>query len=375
VDEHEIAIIGAGPAGVAAAVCLKDIGLRPLLIDGAPDVAASWRGRYDRLKLNTGRQFSHLPGRRYPKGTPVYPSRDQVVEHLDRHARESGIDLRLHTAVDRIDPTDRGWRLATSTGDIDAGQVIVATGHQNVPFIPDTLSRFTGEVLHSSEYRNAKPFEGMRILVIGTGSSGMEIAHDLTTGDADAVYLSVRTPPNILRRTGPGGLPSDILAVLLYRLPPRLADRIANAVRLNIFGDLSEFGLPIPADGAFTRAHRLHVAPTLVDPEVVDAVKDGSIEVVPAAIAFEGSTAILSDGARLAVDAVVAATGYRPGLERMVGHLGVLAPDGSPIAAAPDPAADGLYFQGIVSRPVLIGYVGKQARRMATRIAKDVSAA
>jgi len=368
-SKRHVVIVGAGPAGVSAALSIKDRGVRPLLIDRAPDVAASWRGRYDRLRLNTSGRISHLPGRRYPKGTPVFPARDQVVEHLDRHAHEDGIDLRLHTTVERIDPYSRGWRLTTSTGDIDARNVIVATGYLHTPFIPDWLDGFTGEKLHSSEYRNAKPYEGLRVLVVGTGASGMEIAHDLTTGDAAKVWVSVRTPPNILRRTGPGGQPGDIFAVALYHLPPRLADRIANAARRKIDGDLSEFGLPIPAEGPFTRAHRLHVAPTIVDPEVIDAVRDGSIEVVAAVTGFAGDQAILADGTRLTVDTVVAATGYRAGLEPLVGHLGVLGPDGSPIANAPAPAADGLYFHGLFTRPGQIGYVAKQSRGLARQVA------
>ncbi len=367
--DYDVAIVGAGPAGVSAAVSLKDRGVRPLLIDRAPEVAASWRSRYDRLKLNTGRQFSHLPGRRYPRGTPTFPARDHVVEHLDRHAHEDGIDLRLHTRVERIDPCARGWRLTTSTGDVDARNVVVATGYQGVPVIPALPGSFTGETLHSSEYRNAKPYAGLRVLVVGTGSSGMEIAHDLTTGDVATVSLSVRTPPNVMRRAGPGGLPGDVLAVPLYHLPPRLADRIATSARRKTFGDLTEFGLPIPSEGPFTRAHRLHVAPALVDPEVIDAVKSRAIEVVAAVTSFEGSQAVLADGRRLTVDVVVFATGYRPGLEPLVGHLGVLTPEGSPIAAAPAPAADRLYFHGLVSRPSLIGYMAKQSRRLAKKIA------
>ena len=93
--EHDVAIVGAGPAGVSVALSLRDRGLRPLLIDRADQVASSWRSRYDRLKLNTGRQFSHLPNRPYPKGTPMFPTRDDVVAHLDRHAGEDGIELRL----------------------------------------------------------------------------------------------------------------------------------------------------------------------------------------------------------------------------------------------------------------------------------------
>jgi cation diffusion facilitator CzcD-associated flavoprotein CzcO len=106
-QERGVVIVGAGPAGISAALSLRDLGIRSELVDQADQVAASWRGRYDRLRLNTGRQFSHLPGRRYVKGTPVCPTRDQVVDHFDRHAREEGVTLRLLTRVDRIDRRPR----------------------------------------------------------------------------------------------------------------------------------------------------------------------------------------------------------------------------------------------------------------------------
>src|ERR1700722_86600 len=126
--DRGVVIIGAGPAGIATAPSLRDLGTRSLVPGRGPDVAAAWRGRYDRLKLNTGRQFSHLPGRRYPKGTPVYPSRDKVVEHFDRHAREEGVELSVNTAVERIDRHPSGWLVRTSNGEIEARHVVVATG-------------------------------------------------------------------------------------------------------------------------------------------------------------------------------------------------------------------------------------------------------
>ena len=223
-NEARVTIVGAGPAGVATAVALKDRGIAPLLLERAEHVGASWRSRYDRLRLNTGRQFSHLPGRRYPAGTPTFPTRDQVVEHLDRHAREPGIELRLQTPVDRIDRRQGGWTVATaSDGPIESRQVVVATGYEHSPFIPDWpgRDRFGGSIVHSSAYRNPQPYRGQRVLVVGPGCSGMEIAHDLATGGAAKVWLSARTPPNIILRAGPAGLPGDVIATPLYHLPIR----------------------------------------------------------------------------------------------------------------------------------------------------------
>ena len=269
----DVVIIGAGPAGVSAALSLKDRGLRPVLVDRADRVAATWRSRYDRLKLNTGRQFSHLPGRPYPEGTPLFPTRDDVVDHLERHAHEDGIDILLNTAVRRIDRNHGGWRLTTSNGDIDASQVVLATGYLHTPVVPQWPGTFSGDVMHSSQYRNPTPYKGKRVLVVGSGSSGMEIAHDLSTGAAEKVWLSVRTPPNLLPRNGPAGLPNDVISIPLYHLPARIADRIAASARRQAFGDLSAFGLPQPAEGPFARAHRLQVAPSILDAEVIDAVR------------------------------------------------------------------------------------------------------
>jgi len=372
----DVVIIGAGPGGVSAAVCLHDLGIRPLLIDRADHVAASWRGRYDRLKLNTGRQFSHLPNRPYPKGTPTFPTRDQVVAYLDHHAREDGIALRLGTSVKRIDRSSRGWRLTTSAGDIDARQVVVATGYENSPVVPDWQGkdRFTGELMHSSAYRNPGPFVDKQVLVVGAGSSAMEIAHDLATGGAAKVWLAVRTPPNIILRTLPGGLPGDLMATPLYHFPVRFADAIARAARRAAIGDLTSFGLPVPNEGIFSRSARLGRAPAILDIEVIDAIKNSAIEVVAAVSALGGGSVTLADGTVLDPDVVIAATGYKRGLEQLVGHLGVLDDRGNPRALAPVPAAEGLQFLGFLSRPSLIGYMGKQSKRMAKQIARELTA-
>jgi cation diffusion facilitator CzcD-associated flavoprotein CzcO len=375
-DARGVVVVGAGPAGIAAALALKDTGIRPLVIDRAEQVASSWRGRYDRLRLNTCRPFSHLPNRPFPKGTPMFPTRDQVVDHIERHAREEGIELKLGTAVDRIDRDGGGWIVESSDGPIRAAQVIVATGYENVPFIPDWEGRegFVGELIHSAEYRNPDPFVGRTCLVVGPGCSGMEIADDLATGGASKVWLSARTPPNILLREGPGGLPGDMVGVALLRTPTRFADAVGRFSRRMDLGDLTEYGLPVPEEGVFSRMYRLGVAPAIVDREVIDAIKDGSIEVVRGVQSIAGSTVVLADGERIEPEVVICATGFKPGLEQLVGHLGILDDRGMPGAVGEHPATPGLRFLGYVPRPGAIGYCGKQARRAAKLIVRELRA-
>jgi Flavin-binding monooxygenase-like len=137
--------------------------------------------------------------------------------------------------------------------------------------IPDWPGVFAGDLLHSSAYRNPAGYQGKRVLVAGSGSSGMEIAHDLATGGAEKVWLAVRTPPNIMLRSLPNGLSADWISLPLYHAPVRLADGIGRVARRANLGDLSEFGLPIPDEGVFARARRLGQAPTLIDMDVIDA--------------------------------------------------------------------------------------------------------
>jgi cation diffusion facilitator CzcD-associated flavoprotein CzcO len=368
----KVLVVGAGPSGLASALALKDRGVPALVADRADGVASAWRRRYDRLRLNTCRPFSHLPGRRFPRGTPMFPTKDQLVAHLERHSAE--VEISLETAVDRIERDDGSWVATTSRGDIRAPQVIVATGYENVPAIPSWpgLEGYSGRIEHSAEYRNPDPFQGEDVLVVGPGCSGMEIAFDLAEGGASRVWLAVRTPPSILQREGPAGLPGDVIGVTLLRAPVRVGDAIARFGSRMDFGDLSEYGLPVPEQGVFTRLRQSGAAPTIVDSEVIDAVRDGRIEVVPGVEALEGEAVRLAGGTRIQPDAVICATGYRRGLESMVGHLGVLDERGIPRRLAEKAAAPGMRFVGYLPRPGGLGYMAKEARRAARAIAREL---
>jgi NADPH-dependent 2,4-dienoyl-CoA reductase/sulfur reductase-like enzyme len=371
---HQVVVVGAGPAGLATALALKDAGLRPLVLDQADRVASSWRARYDGLRLNTAGRFSHLPDRPFPTGTPMFPSRDQLIEHHERHAGEDGTEMLLSTRVERIDPAGDGWLLQTDAGEIQAPQAIVATGYENQPFIPDWSGRedFDGPLLHSSEYRNPEPFVGKKVLVVGAGSLGMEIAHELAESAVSKVWLSARTPPNILLRQGPGGLPGDTLAIVLFRVPVRTGDAVTRFARRMDIWDLSACGLPVPEEGVFSRLRRLGVAPAIVDKDVIEAIKSGRIEVVRGVESLDKTGVQLAGDASVSPDALICATGYRRGLEPLVGHLDVLDGRGLPRAFGARPAAPGLRFIGYVQRPAGLRYMGKEAKRAARVISRDL---
>ena len=364
-------MVGAGPAGLASAAELGRRGIRATVLEQATEVGWSWRGRYDGLRLNSSRPFSKLPGARFRRGTGIFPSRDEMVGYLEEYAVRHQLEVRLGTRLERIDRGHGGWLLRTSSGDISAGQVIVASGYAHTPFLPDWpgRDRFQGQLLHSAAYRNAESLGEGDVLVIGAGCSGMEIANELARNGARRVRLSVRTPPNMLVRSPIGPL----FARAISKLPPAKGDRLINAIRRKEIGDLTEYGLPEPEEGVFSRLKRLGVAPAIVDRETIQAIKDRRIEIVAGVESLDRTAVKLVDGTRIEADAVVAATGYRCGLEPIVGHLGALDQRGVPRARDGEAAALGLRFIGFVPRPAQIGYIGGEAKRAATAIAEEMS--
>ncbi len=341
-------MIGAGPAGLATSAVLRKAGVDHVVLERAEHVAPAWRTHYERLHLHTVRWLSSLPGLRFPRRYGNWVARDHVVEYLERYAAHHRIQPRFGVSVERIDRAEDGWRLTTSEGEISARNVVVATGYNHTPVLPDWPGRdgFTGEVLHSKQYRNAQPYAGRDVLVVGAGNTGAEIALELTEAGARRVRMAVRTPAHVVPRTAMG-VPGQVTSVLLRRMPPRIADKIIANSQRTFIGDLTEFGLPKPEHGVYTNVLRHRRIPIL-DMGFTAALRSGAIEVVAAVEGFDGADVLLADGSRIQPDAVVACTGYARGLEPLVGHLGVLDPTGRPKVHGPgcDPSAPGLHFIG-----------------------------
>ena len=372
----KVVVVGAGPSGLATAAVLKRAGISPLVVERADRLGAAWRNRYDRLHLHTVRWLSGLPGYRIPRRYGRWVSRDGFVEYLERYAAHHGLSPRLGTAVERLDRHNGGWRLKTSSGELDADVAVLATGFTNVPFLPawPGAASFSGELVHSSAYRNAEPYRGRDVLVVGSGNSGAEIAAELVEKGAARVRVAVRTPPNIVRRDT-FGVPSQLVGIALRRAPAGVLNRVGALLRRLTIPDLAPYGLPAPPGNGYTQFVRTRTVPIL-DVGFVDGVRRGRIEIVPAVADLAGSDVVLVDGSRIATDAVVAATGFRPGLEPVVGHLGLLDEHGIPVVHGPatDPRAPSLYFVGLtIELSGLLREAGKEARRVAAAISSPRS--
>jgi putative flavoprotein involved in K+ transport len=372
VADPPVVVIGAGPGGLAAAAALGREGIRAVVLERAASVGASWRGHYQRLHLHTVRWLSGLPGLPIPRSEGPWVSRDGFVAYLEAYARHHRLEVRTGSEVRGLARAGARWRVETAGGDVPAAAVVVATGHNRVPVLPrwPGAERFPGRLLHSSAYRSGADLAGRDVLVIGAGNSGAEIAVDLVEQGAARVRLSVRTAPNVVPRTIAGVIPAQLVSLGLVRLPLRAADALARATARLTVGDLTRHGLPAPRRGVYTQMIRDGQIPIL-DVGLVEALRVGRIEVVPAVEGFEGAAVVLRGGGRIEPEAVIAATGFRPGLEELLGGLGALDRDGRPLAHGPAtaPQAPGLYLLGFTNPPT--GNLRAMARD-ATGIARAV---
>lgn len=340
-------VIGAGAAGLAAAATLRGVGVDVTVLEGSSAVGASWRARYDGLRLNTPGWMSTLPGyRATAREYGEFPTRDEWVRYLEDYAAHHRLRVRLDTTALSVAAGEQGWVVRTADADWKATYVVVATGYDRCPDLPDWPGRagFPGQLVHSSEFRNAAPYAGRDVLVVGPNVTGSELANFLVKAGAARVRVSMRTPVNLTRRKL-NGLSVNIPGIALNRLPLRAADQVAWLTQRWMFGRLDAYGLPRAPVGLASNLSRNQQAPAYDDGFVAE-LKAGRIELVAAVEGFEGADVVLADGSRLQPDAVIACTGYRRGLDELVGHLGVLDSRGLPSVTGQHPSAPGLFFNG-----------------------------
>jgi putative flavoprotein involved in K+ transport len=367
--EANVAVVGAGAAGLSAAAALKRAGIDATVLEQDARIGGTWSRRYDRLHLHTVRGFSGLAHFGIPRRYPAYLSRDQFVSYLREYADHFGLNVVTRCEVEKIsrDHQSDKWKIVTATGDTwMCNAVVIASGQYRIPIQPEWPGAeiYGGELSHSASYSNPTPFIGKRVLVVGPGNSGAEIATDIAENGGKFVALAIRTPPAIVPRD-PFGMPVQRTGIMLSVLPARIADRIGRLTSRLVLGDLTAYKIPAPAWGPFS-ARRI----PLIDVGFVSAVKRGLVQIRPAVVRLTERGAVFADGSSEPFDAIIAATGFATGLGNLLDVDGVLNESEEPVAASGAPTArPGLFFIGFVHS--LRGNLF-EAKRASRRLARSV---
>ena len=305
-------MVGGGPAGLAVSQQLQGRGFSSVVIEQGADAGWTWRHVYESLRLHTGKHLSSLPGMPFPRRTSVFPTRSEFIEYLASYAANFRLPIRTGIEATGLRREQGGWMVETDVGGLKGRAIVVATGIMSSPKSPEIpgMSSFGGHTIHSVEYRAPDQTPARRILVVGIGNSGAEIASELAEAGKD-VTLSVRSGANVIPRSI-AGVPSQYFGWLLSALPRPLQHSIVSeTVRM---GDLLRPGPALlprkqPSDGC--------PDVPVIGRKVLDHLAAGRMKCRPGVVELNLSGVLFSDGSRWVGDAVILATGYQAAIEWM----------------------------------------------------------
>lgn len=388
-DIYDVTVIGAGPAGLSAAFELTRAGFTPLVLERTSAVGDVWRNHYDGLRLNSGRYYSALPGSKFPLSASGWPSRDAVVTLLESMPERGGFSVQTGIEIEKVryDGEQDVWQITSTDGQQFVSRaVVIATGANRIPVIPEWegKSTFTGKIIHSSQFKNARDYAGKHVLVVGSGNSSAEIASRLAE-HAASVTMSVRTPPQILPKSI-YGIPLIGIGVWTRRLPMAWVDGLLALLRRTMIGDLSAYGLPSPTMPMSKQYAINNVVPILYRP-FVDDVRAGRIKIVGTIQKISGKDVeVLSTVSTtqqqnettitLQPDVIVAGTGFRTGFSKLIQVPGITDEKDRPKVASDQEfsGAPRLYFIGQVN-PLSgqLNEICQEAGKIARKLHKQLS--
>lgn len=346
--KHTHLIIGAGPAGLAMAGRLRKAGIPFEILEQSQNVGNAWHNHYDRLHLHTVKQWSHLPHLAFPENYPLYVPRKLLTEYFADYCKHFDIKPHFDQKVSSIKKLDQGsWQVSTETGNIlEAKQVIVATGVNRVPNIPSWPGQenFKGEISHSVSYKNPSPYQGKRVLVVGMGNTGAEVALDLSEKGVET-FISVRNPISVVPRDL-NGRPVQVTSKQLAKLPLGLGDWLGSQIRKLYFGNLSKYGLESSKMHPAVQLRETGKTP-IVDIGTIQAIKDGKIKVMKDIVHFTETGVQFKNGQHQELDSVLLATGYKAKVEDFLERADELLDQyGCPKQPIADGYHKGIYFLG-----------------------------
>jgi cation diffusion facilitator CzcD-associated flavoprotein CzcO len=366
IDTNTI-IVGAGAAGLACAACLSRKKIPFVILERDDTLGEQWRSRYDRLHLHTPRTHSGLPFLKIPARYPKYPSKNDFAAYLEQYANAFGLKPYFNHQVLSVERENNTWEVATEKNTFHSENVIVATGYARKPLLHQD-SGFTGEVIHSADYKNGEKYRNKKVLLVGFGNSACEIAICLHEHHA-LPAMSVRSGVNIIPRDL-AGIPIISIAIAqqwITKISPRLTDLINQPVLKLTNGNLSKSGLKKLPYGPIEQIVKHHKIPT-IDIGTLDLIKKKTIKVYPEIRTIASKEIEFIDGRKEDFDAIIFATGYQPALEEFLKH-----PDFSNEKEIPTQGIHPrLYFCGFKVSPTgMIREIGIQARKIIRHISRN----
>jgi len=341
-DRHDaVCVIGAGASGLATIKNLREQGFDVDCYERETSVGGAWNWRHDRSPVYAGTQLissrplTEFPDFPMPDDWPDYPHHSQLLSYLERYSRHFalGEHIWFGTEVVAVTPVGDGrWDVTTqSTGGGGSSRiqrysaVVVANGHNWSPKVVEHEGSdgFRGQVIHSSAYKDPAQLRGRKVLVVGAGNTGCDIAVEAAQ-QATTVWHSTRrgywiAPKFVF------GRPADQVNALMFkrRLPLRLRQWLYRQIVRITVGDATRFGLPAPD-------HHPYESHPIVNSQLVYYAGHGRILPVPDVARFDGASVELTDGRRVEPELVIMATGYLPRFEFLAPELLDQDADGRP---------------------------------------------
>lgn len=338
----DVLVIGAGQAGLAAGYFLKQQGVSFAILDKGEEAGDVWRNRYDSLVLFTPRWYSSLPGLPLPGDANGYATKDEVADYLKRYAAEFSLPVHLKTEVFRLEKTADGFTAVTNRGDMQAKQVIAATGAFQKPMIPRFADDLPERIraMHTSSYRNASQLQEGSVLIVGGGNSGAQIAVELAAPGNREVFLSLGHPMKFF--------PLELFGKSVFWWGKKTG-----------FLDASLRSII----GAWLQKQKDPIFGT----ELKTLIHQGKVITKPRTIGWKDGAFAFEDGTTLTVQNVIWATGFVSDYS-WIQIPGALDTAGHPIQSRGVSPVPGLYYLGLPwmnSRgSALIGGVGADAEKL-----------
>ena len=350
------AVIGAGPGGLATAKALRDRGISCHVFEAAATPGGMWQitspgsAAYPTLQCNSSRSVTQFRSFPMPKSWPDFPTYQHMADYLDAYVAEFDLSdmIELNSPVTDVEPVPgpglpghNGWAVTTAShGTRCYEHVVVATGHHRTPHLPDLPGEFRGEVLHSRDYKDPDVLLTKRVLVVGAGNSGTDIAVD-SARRAEHTILATRHTLHVL--------PRHVLGRPVDQLRPGVANLLPAGVERSLFDRFIRVTPPDdPSDDGEKEPRSAPEAPP-VAPELPGLVASGDVELKPEPRRLSGDKVTFSDGTRAKVDLIVYATGYDVSLPFLSPDVLTWADNRLPLyRRVVAPQRPGLWFVGFI---------------------------